>query len=65
MEHGLIDGEELFTDSTFLKANANPHKYMEEVVPAVVTQSPAEYIAGERKLRALKKRKKRLRKQRK
>lgn len=65
MEHGLIDGEELFTDSTFLKANANPHKYTEEVVPAVVTQSPAEYIAEldraieeerrERKLRALKK----------
>lgn len=29
---GLIDGEELFTDSTFLKANANKHKFIRKAV---------------------------------
>lgn len=27
IDHGLVDGKELFTDSTFLKANANKNKY--------------------------------------
>jgi transposase len=28
MEHGLVDGKTLYTDSTHLKANANKHKFI-------------------------------------
>ncbi|AZR74050.1 hypothetical protein BBF96_11980 [Anoxybacter fermentans] len=40
MDKGLIEGKELFTDSTFLKANANKNKYTKEIV----IQSTKSYI---------------------
>jgi hypothetical protein len=30
--NGLIEGKELFTDSTFLKANANKSKFFRQMV---------------------------------
>ena len=32
IEHGLVDGSVLYTDSTHLKANANKHRYDKQVV---------------------------------
>ncbi|MBQ3183102.1 MAG: transposase, partial [Clostridia bacterium] len=41
MEHGLVGGKILYTDSTHLKANANKNKYIEETVQV----EAQEYIA--------------------
>ena len=40
MEHGLIEGRVLFTDSTHLKANANKKKFTKEQV----AETTKEYI---------------------
>lgn len=42
IEKGLIEGKELFTDSTFLKANANKHKYI--TIKKKVSKSTQQYI---------------------
>lgn len=41
IDHGLVGGKTLYTDSTHLKANANKHKW----VPQQVEQSPKDYLA--------------------
>jgi hypothetical protein len=38
--HGLIEGKEMFTDSTFLKANANKNKFTRQMV----RQSTEKYV---------------------
>lgn len=40
INHGLIEGKELFTDSTFLKANANKNKFTRQIV----RQSTEKYV---------------------
>jgi len=40
IKHGLIEGKELFTDSTFLKANANKNKFTRRLV----RQSTEKYV---------------------